>query len=106
MTHTPQPPLRQRLTALEAALRNALLLGGDLPDHILADLACQVAGLADPGAGRMPPAEAQACADCLGRIRQVHDQLTCRLRQQQEETAAQLARLRQGKRGLKAYRAT
>lgn len=99
------PPLRQRLAALEAALRNALLLGDNLPDHIVADLASQAAGLTATGV-RLPPAEAQACKDCLARIEQVHDQLTCRLRQQQQETAAQLARMRQGKRGLKAYRAT
>jgi hypothetical protein len=99
-----QPPLRQRLAALEAALRNALLLGSSLPPHILADLAGQVAGLTANGVP-MPPAERQACLACLARIRQAHDQLACRLRQQQDETAAQLARLRQGKRGLKAYRA-
>jgi uncharacterized membrane protein len=98
------PPLRQRLAALEAALRNALLLGDNLPPHIVADLASQAAGLTAHGV-RLPPAEARACKDCLARIEQVHDQLTCRLRQQQQETAAQLARMRQGKRGLKAYRA-
>jgi hypothetical protein len=103
-----QPPLRQRLAALEAALRNALLLGDNLPPHILADLAGQVAGLAaGPGAecARIAPLERQACLATLGRIRQVHDQLACRLRQQQAETATQLARLRNGRRGLKAYRA-
>ena len=120
MTPTPQAPtpprpagpgqprssLRHRLAELETALRNALLLGCDLPDHVLADLSRQVADLAAAAgaAGESPPEDTQACLDHLRRIGQVHDQLTCRLKQHPDETAAQLARLRQGKRGISAYK--
>ena len=103
MTDPAEIPLRQRLAALETTLRTALALGGDMPDHILADLAAQVAG-STAAACRASPADRQACLDHLRRIAHVHDQLTCRLRQQQQETAAQLARMRQGKRGIDAYR--
>ena len=119
MSEQPEIPLRRRLTALEAALRNATLLGDDLPPHVLADLAGQVAALAAIGEFRrdassrgtgaaagtpLPPEEAQVCLGLLQQVRHAHDQLACRLRQQQAETAERLAKLRLGKRTLNAYK--
>lgn len=51
-----------------------------------------------------PPADPAACAERLRLIEKLHTRLAIRLALQRDETAARLARLRQGKATLRAYR--
>jgi hypothetical protein len=96
------PPILRRLDDLEAALRNALRLGGGLPRRAVRDLARQVAQLRQ-AAANVPPALAQPCVERLRRIRELHDQLALRLTAQRDDAAAALAQIRKGKQTLKAY---
>ena len=96
------PTPRERLDAIEAALRRYLADDDPPASEPLAELTRQVRAIAQ---AQRPPegAPAEECLAAARRIRRLHDQLVLRLTQQRAEAAAQLAHLRKGKATLRAY---